>query len=149
MKTKNLKLIATSEEDLRVISAHLQDAIVLPIEIANLKKNRILLIQLNRFMWEDVEKGVFRKNKRIRTVLKFDNVISVSSKNINQKSEKRFLDFLTIESSLMPDKSYEINLIFSGDAILKIKSEVLDVTLDDQGSPWESKAKPKHKFFNS
>ena len=84
MKPKNLKLIATSEEDLRVISAHLQDAIVLPIEIANLKKNRILLIQLNRFMWEDVEKGVFRKNKRIRTVLKFDNVISVSSKNINQ-----------------------------------------------------------------
>tara|TARA_B100000700_G_C14406423_1_gene561569 strand:+ start:70 stop:519 length:450 start_codon:yes stop_codon:yes gene_type:complete len=149
VKTKNLKLIATSEEDLRVISAHLQDAIVLPIEIANLKKNRILLIQLNRFMWEDVEKGVFRKNKRIRTVLKFDNVISVSSKNINQKSEKRFLDFLTIESTLMPDKSYEINLIFSGDAILKIKSEVLDVTLDDQGSPWESKAKPKHKFFNS
>ncbi len=149
MKPKNLKLIATSEEDLRVISAHLQDAIVLPIEIANLKKNRILLIQLNRFMWEDVEKGVFRKNKRIRTVLKFDNVISVSSKNINQKSDKRFLDFLTIESTLMPDKSYEINLIFSGDAILKIKSEVLDVTLDDQGSSWESKAKPKHKFFNA
>jgi len=149
VKPKNLKLIATSEEDLRVISAHLQDAIVLPIEIANLKKNRILLIQLNRFMWEDVEKGVFRKNKRIRTVLKFDNVISVSSKNINQKSDKRFLDFLTIESTLMPDKSYEINLIFSGDAILKIKSEVLDVTLDDQGSSWESKAKPKHKFFNA
>ncbi len=149
MQTKNLKLIATSEEDLRVISAHLQDAIVLPIEIANLKKNRILLIQLNRFMWEDVEKGVFRKNKRIRTVLKFDNVTSVSSKNINQQNNKRFLDFLTIESSLMPDKSYEINLIFSGDAILKIKSEVLEVTLDDQGTPWESKAKPKHKFFNS
>ena len=149
MQTKNLKLVATSEEDLRVISAHLQDAIVLPIEIANLKKNRILLIQLNRFMWEDVEKGVFRKNKRIRTVLKFDNVTSVSSKNINQQNNKRFLDFLTIESSLMPDKSYEINLIFSGDAILKIKSEVLEVTLDDQGTPWESKAKPKHKFFNS
>tara|TARA_B100000965_G_scaffold143461_2_gene119493 strand:+ start:1140 stop:1589 length:450 start_codon:yes stop_codon:yes gene_type:complete len=149
VQTKNLKLIATSEEDLRVISAHLQDAIVLPIEIANLKKNRILLIQLNRFMWEDVEKGVFRKNKRIRTVLKFDNVTSVSSKNINQQNNKRFLDFLTIESSLMPDKSYEINLIFSGDAILKIKSEVLEVTLDDQGTPWESKAKPKHKFFNS
>ena len=149
MKPKNLKLIATSEEDLRVISAHLQDAIVSPIEIANLKKNRILLIQLNRFMWEDVEKGVFRKNKRIRTMLKFENVTSVLSKNINQKNNKRFLDFLAIESFLMPDKSYEINLIFSGDAILKIKTEVLEVTLDDQGSPWESKAKPKHKFYNA
>jgi len=69
MKIENLKLIANSEEDLRVVSAHLQDAIVAIPDIANLKKNRIFLLQLNRFMWEDVEKGVFRKNKRIRTIL--------------------------------------------------------------------------------
>ena len=71
MTTKNLKLIANNSEDLKVISAHLQDSIVSTLDIANLKKNRIFLLQLNRFMWEDVEKGVFRKNKRIRTVLKF------------------------------------------------------------------------------
>jgi|TARA_B110000211_G_scaffold234866_1_gene306933 hypothetical protein len=147
VKTQNLKLIASSEDDLRVISAHLQDSIVSPLDIASLKKSRILLIQLNRFMWEDVEKGVFRKNKRIRTVLKFDNVASVSSKNISQKNNKRFLDFLAIESNEMLDKSYEIDLIFSGDAILKIKTEVIEVTLDDQGSPWDSKTKPKHKFL--
>ena len=146
MKAINLKLLATSDKDLRVIAAHLQDAIVLTTEIANLKKNRIFLIQLNRFMWEDVEKGVFRKNNRIRTVLKFDNVISVLSKNINIKNSKNFLDFLTIESSLLPDKSYEVKLIFSGDAVIKIKTEVIDVTLDDQGSPWESKIAPKHNF---
>ena len=145
MQTKNLKLIATSEEDLRVISAHLQDAIVLPIEIANLKKNRILLIQLNRFMWEDVEKGVFRKNKRISTVLKFENVLKVSSKNVNQKKNDRFLDFLAIETFKMPDKNYEMNLIFSGDNVIKVIVEALEVTLDDQGNPWESKSKPKHK----
>ena len=84
MKAKNLKLIARTEEDLRIISAHLQDSIVSMENIASLKKNRIFLMQLNRFMWEDVEKGVFRKNKRIRTILKFDNVIEVNSKNINQ-----------------------------------------------------------------
>ena len=147
MKVKNLKLLATSEEDLRVISAHLQDAIVAVQDIASLKKNRIFLIQLNRFMWEDVEKGVFRKNKRIRTMLKFDNVISVLSKNINTKEYKNFLDFLTIESNLLPDKSYEIKLIFSGDSVIKIKAEVIDVTLDDQGSPWDSKTQPKHDFL--
>ena len=37
-------------------------------------------MQLNRFMWEDVEKGVFRKNKRIRTILKFDNVLKYTQK---------------------------------------------------------------------
>ena len=147
MKHKFLKLLATSDEDLRVIAAHLQDAIVSVQDIANLKKNRIFLIQLNRFMWEDVEKGVFRKNKRIRTVLKFDNVISVMSKNINIKNNEDFLDFLTVESSQLSDKSYEIKLIFSGDAIIKLTTEVIDVTLDDQGSPWESKTTPKHDFL--
>ena len=147
MEVKNLKLLATSDEDLRVIAAHLQDAIVSVQDIANLKKNKIFLIQLNRFMWEDVEKGVFRKNKRIRTVLKFDNVISVLSKNINIKDNKSFLDFLTIESNLLPDKSYEIKLIFSGDSVIKIKAEVIDVSLDDQGVPWETKAQPKHDFL--
>ena len=147
MKVKNLKLIAKTEEDLRVIAAHLQDAIANVSEIANLKKNKIFLLQLNRFMWEDVEKGVFRKNKRIRTVLKFDNVIHVYSKNINQSKKDKFLDFLTIESIQMPDKSYDMNLIFSGNSIIKINAEVIDVTLDDQGRPWETKAKPKHDLF--
>ena len=147
MEVKNLKLLATSDDDLRVIAAHLQDAIVSVKDIASLKKNRIFLIQLNRFMWEDVEKGVFRKNKRIRTILKFDNVTSVLAKNININDNKIFLDFLTIESNLLPDKSYEIKLIFSGDSVIKIKAEVIDVSLDDQGVPWETKAQPKHDFL--
>ena len=144
MKHQNLKLIAKTDADLKVISAHLQDSIVKTSDIANLKKNKIFLMQLNRFMWEDVEKGVFRKNKRIRTVLKFDNVLHVRSKNINQIKGDRFLDFLAIESKEMPDKNYEMNLIFSGDVIIKIIAEAIEVKLDDQGTPWESKNKPKH-----
>ena len=147
MKVTSLKLLASSEEDLKVISAHLQDAIVSVSDIASLKKNRIFLMQLNRFMWEDVEKGVFRKNKRIRTILKFENVISVFSKGINQKNKSRFLDFLAIENNLLADKTYEIKIIFSGEAIIRVNTEVIDVTLDDQGAPWESKTKPKHKFL--
>ena len=145
MKVKNLKLIARSSEDLRVISAHLQDSIVNPLDIANLKKNKILLMQLNRFMWEDVEKGVFRKNKRIRTILKFDNVIKVISKNINQSKRDKFLDFLTIETIKMPDNNYEMKIVFAGDSIIKVISEVIEVTLDDQGNAWDTKNVPKHK----
>ncbi len=145
MKVKNLKLIARSLEDLRVISAHLQDSIVNSSNIANLKKNKILLLQLNRFMWEDVEKGVFRKNKRIRTILKFDNVIKVISKNINQSKRDKFLDFLTIETIKMPDNNYEMKIVFAGDSIIKVISEVIEVTLDDQGNAWDTKNVPKHK----
>ena len=147
MDVKNLKLIAKTEEDLRVVSAHLQDSIASISDIANLKKNKIFLMQLNRFMWEDVEKGVFRKNKRIRTILKFENVLNVVSKNINQHKKDKFLDFLAIETIKMPDKNYEMKIIFAGDSIIRIVSEVIEVTLDDQGEAWDTKNKPKHKEF--
>ena len=145
MEPKNLKLIAKTEEDLRVVSAHLQDSIVNIADIANLKKNKIFLMQLNRFMWEDVEKGVFRKNKRIRTVLKFENVLHAVSKNINQLKKDKFLDFLAIETNITPDNNYEMKIIFAGDSIIRIISEVIEVTLDDQGEAWDTKNKPKHK----
>ena len=144
MRVKNLKLIAKTEEDLRVVSAHLQDSIVNVSDIANLKKNKIFLMQLNRFMWEDVEKGVFRKNKRIRTVLKFEGVLDVFSKNINQIKKDKFLDFLAIETKKMTDNNYEMKIIFAGDSIIKVVSEVIEVTLDDQGEAWDTKNKPKH-----
>tara|TARA_B100001063_G_scaffold228985_1_gene240806 strand:- start:485 stop:928 length:444 start_codon:yes stop_codon:yes gene_type:complete len=145
MEPKNLKLIAKTEDDLRVVSAHLQDSIVSVADIANLKKNKIFLMQLNRFMWEDVEKGVFRKNKRIRTILKFENVMNVVSRNINQLKKDKFLDFLAIETNITPGNNYEMKIIFAGDAIINVISEVIEVTLDDQGEAWDTKNKPKHK----
>ena len=148
MQEKNLKLIAKSDEDLRVISAHLQDSITQVKNIAHLRRNRILLIQFNRFMWEDVEKGVFRKNKRVQSIFKIENVSSVYSKNINQKNQDRFLDFLAIETNLLSDKSYEIKLNFAGDILIKLNAEVIECFLEDLGEPWETKNKPKNDFFN-
>ena len=147
--SKYLKLIAKTDEDLKVISAHLQDSIVSLNDIANLEKNKIFLMQVNRFMWEDVEKGVLRKNKRIRSIIKFDHVIRVSSKNIQKNTKNKFLDFLAIETKEMPDKTHEMKLIFSGDSIIKIIAEVIEITLDDQGAPWDTKQKPKHKFYDN
>ena len=148
MRAKNLKLIARTDEDLRVVSAHLQDSIASTENIARLEKNKIFLMQLNRFMWEDVEKGVFRKNKRIQSILKFENVIKVFSKNLNQKNINRFLDFLAIETKILSDKSYEVKLYFAGDIMIKIQPEVIECSLEDQGEPWDTKNKPKHDFFD-
>ena len=49
----------------------------------------------------------------------------------------------------MPDKTQEMKLIFSGDSIIKIIAEVIEITLDDQGAPWDTKQKPKHKFYDN
>ena len=148
MEKKSLKLNATSEEDLKVISAHLQDSITQVKNIAHLKKNRIFLIQFNRFMWEDIEKGVFRKNKRVQSILKFENVINVYSMNLSQKNEDRFLDFLAIETKFLSDKNYEIKLNFAGGILIKLNSEVIECFLEDISDPWETKNKPKLDAFN-
>ena len=148
MASKNLKLSASSNEDLRVVSAHLQDSITQIANIAHLKKNRIFLIQFNRFMWEGVEKGVFRKNRRVRSIFKFENVLSVRSKNLNQKNKNRFLDFLAIESKKLFDKSYEITFYFAGDIFIKVNAELINCFLDDQGEPWKTKNKPKNNLFD-
>ena len=99
-------------------------------------------------MWEDVEKGVFRKNKRVQSILRFENVLGVYSKNLNQKKKDRFLDFLAIETLLLSDKSYEIKLNFAGDILIKLNAEVIECFLEDLGEPWTTKNKPKNEFFN-
>ena len=93
-------------------------------------------------------KGVFRKSKRVQSILKFENILGVYSKNLNQKKKDRFLDFLAIETKFLSDKSYEIKLNFAGDILIKLNAEVIECFLEDLGEPWETKNNPKHNFFN-
>ena len=142
----NLKLIGKNEEDLKIISAYLQDSIVIIKDIVFLKKNRTFIMILNRFMWEDVEKGVFRQNKRVRCALKFEEVIKVQSKNINQKNKNKPLEYLATKSNLIIDNIFKIKIFFSGGGIITIISEVIEVTMNDLGKSWNVKYFPAHKI---
>ncbi len=142
----NLKLIGKNKEDLKVISAYLQDSIVTIKDIAFLKKGRTFIMIVNRFMWEDVEKGVFRKNKRIRCALKFEEVISVKSKNINQKNKKKSLEFLAIKCAATTEKVYEFKIFFAGDSMIILRSDIIEVMLHDFGEPWAVKHVPIHNI---
>ena len=142
----NLRLIAYNQEDLKVVSAYLQDSILAVKDMAFLKKNKTFIMMTNRFMWEDAEKGVFRNNKRIRCAVKFDEVIKVESKNINQKNKNKPLECLAIKCKSVFDKSYEIKIFFSGDSIITIVSEIIEVAMQDIGKPWNVKHAPIHKI---
>ena len=145
-KKNRLKLIGKNQEDLKTISAYLQDSVIIVKDILFLKKNKIFLIILNRFMWEDAEKGVFRKNKRIRCAVKFEEVIKVQSKNINQKNNKKPLEYLAIKSSFMSNNFFKIKIFFSGGGIITITSEVIEVSMNDLGKPWNVNYFPVHKI---
>ena len=142
----NLKLVGKNEEDLKIISAYLQDSVVIIKDIVFLKKNRTFIMILNRFMWEDVEKGVFRQNKRVRCALKFEEVTKVQSKNINQKNKNKPLEYLAIKSSLISGNIFKIKIFFSGGGIITIISEVIEVTMNDLGKSWRAKHFPKHEI---
>jgi len=145
-KTVNLKLLGRSIEDLKTISAYLQDSIIIQKDITFLKKNKIFLMLVSRFMWEDAEKGLFRENKRIRCALRFDQVSNVLCKNINQKKKNKVLELLAIKNISVKDQTSKISLIFAGDSIITILVEEIDVLLDDLGEPWIVKKAPKHKI---
>ena len=142
----NLKLLGTNQEDLKIISAYLQDSILIIKDIAFLKQNRTFVMIVNRFMWEDVEKGVYRQNKRIRCAVKIEEVIKVESKNINQKNKNKLLECLAIKCSSIFDETYKIKIFFAGDSIITIISEVIEVALHDLGKPWNVKHIPIHKI---
>ena len=89
-----LRLMGKNQDDLKVISAYLQDSIVIVRDIVFFKKNMTFIMIVNRFMWEDVEKGVFRQNKRIRCAVKFEEVLKVKSQNINQRNKNKPLEYL-------------------------------------------------------
>ena len=141
-----LKLIGKNIEDLKTISAYCQDSIVKIKDLIYLKENKIFIMMLSRFMWEDIEKGVFRNYKRIKSVIKFNFIESVLAKNINQQQKNRNLELLAIKNNHNQNNLYDINLIFSGNSIVLLKSEEIDVMLDDQEFFWEVKHSPKHKI---
>jgi len=141
----NLKLLALNDDDLKVLSAHLQDSVVLVKDIIFLKKSRTFLIMVNRFMWEDIELGIFRENKRIRCAVKFENVLEVKSRNISQKKKDKILELLSIDSEIKNNKK-ELLITFAGNNEIILIVEEINILLDDVGASWKVKHTPKHEL---
>ena len=142
----NLKLIVKRQEDLKVISAYSQDSIVAIKDITFLKKNRIFVMLINRFMWEYIERGINKQNKRIRCALKFEGILKVKSKKINQKNKNKRLECLAIESNEFLGKNNEINFFFAGGGVITLIAESLEAVMHDLGEPWNVKHTPKHEI---
>ena len=141
----NLKLLALNDDDLKVLSAHLQDSVVLVKDIIFLKKSKTFLMMVNRFMWEDIELGIFRENKRIRCAVKFENVFEVKSRNVSQKKKDKILELLSIDSEVKNNKK-ELLITFAGNNEIILIVEEINILLDDVGFPWKVKHVPKHQL---
>jgi hypothetical protein len=120
------KIIATDNEGLQMISACCAGAKVKISDIKFLQENKIFLISIER---TKIESG--QEDKKINSICKFDFVDQVRSKNINQKDKDLTLELIGIDY-LKNKEDFEINLIFNNNAHISLKSETIEVRLEDQ-----------------
>ena len=120
------KIIAKDNQGLKLISACCFEAKVKTEELKYLKKNQIFLIFLQRFSRENEKNG-----KKINSILRFDFIQWVKSKNIDQNDKDLILELLTIDLLKNKDK-FEINLIFNNNSCITLSTEIVEVILEDQ-----------------
>ncbi len=119
------KIIATDNEGLQMISACCAGAKVKISDIKFLKSNKIFLLSVERKKIETDQ-----KDKKVRSVCKFEYVDQVKSKNIDQNNQEIVLELIGIDYLKNKDE-YEINLMFNNNAHISLKTETIEVRLED------------------
>ena len=120
------KIIATENEGLQLISACCAGAKVKISDIKFLKSNKIFLLSVERRKIETNQ-----KDKKINSICKFEFVDQVKSKNIDQNNHEIVLELIGIDYLKNKD-DYEIILRFNNNAHISLKTEAIEVRLEDQ-----------------
>ena len=137
-----IRLKALDPDDLKAISACLQDAVIKVSDLAFIKNSHIFAFVGNRFCWESDK--IKRVGQRVRVGCRFENVIKTSSQNIPLNIDNHVLNLLSIHSEKKADGSATIFLLFSGDASIKLEVECIEAYLEDVSPPWLTKNIPSH-----
>lgn len=143
-----LNLGAFDAEDLKILSALVQDAVFPAIEMQWRAKGRRFALLLNRFRWED--QGQTRHGaERVQSVLSFETVTGVSSTGIDRYDKETVLSLLAIEWHPGADAPEgEIHLVLAGDGAIRLRVEAVEATLKDVTRPYKapSRRAPDHGF---
>ena len=139
-----LKLLALDEEDLQIVSSHLQDAVVRVGDMAYVPSQKRFAAVLNRFDWESASGTRTKDFKRRRTVLRFDRVLGAKHKDLRPEKPDRVLSLLAIQFETVDAPSGTVTLLFSGDVTIRLEVECLEAELRDLGPSWVTRNKPKH-----
>ena len=120
------QIIASDLDGLQVVSACSAGAKVRVSDIKFLLSNKVFLLSIERTKIETDQ-----EDKRINSVLRFDNVLKVKSKNIDQNNKDLVIELMAIDYLKNKD-DYEINLIFKNNSHIALTTETIEVRLEDQ-----------------
>ena len=142
--SEGLRLLAEDEEDLAIISAHLQDAVIRIGDIAFLPKSRRFAVFLNRYCWEGCPEGSV--GERTRSGLHFDNVLKVQSVNVRQDDPEAVAELLALRFTPRTEGAGAIDLILAGGGRIRLEVEAIQATLRDISEHWPARARPAHSL---
>ncbi len=138
-----LKFIALDEEDLEVVSTHLQDAILKVSEVLWRPQEKRVIIALNRFDWEGAQ-GEAPQNRRRRAALRFERVMSCKCRGVDCAGKDQVLNLLAVEFAATSAPSGIVTLTFSGGGAIRLEVECLEAELADLGPTWITANCPHH-----
>lgn len=153
--TSGLKLRAEDQEDLKVIAACLQDALIPLSDIHYVDSERRLILVANRFRWENcpdlpevpsgAADGIECSNyERVNCGILFDNITSVRRRGLDQRDRGRILELLTMSIETGEGGRMAVVMLFAGGAAIRLEGENIKCRISDIGEPWPTQFRPNH-----
>jgi Protein of unknown function (DUF2948) len=144
----SLKLIALDADDLAVVSAHLQDAVITVVDMAFQPKERRFVALCNRFDWDRAvgTQGPGKTPARRRSAIRIERVTKAQLQGVDLKVKTAVLSLLAVQfaGGGGDDPSGVMTLTFSGGAAVRLEVECIEVGVSDLGPAWAAKATPDH-----
>ena len=134
-----LKLRAEDVDDLGILSAVLQDAVIAIKEAAFLPAENRFAFVANRFRWEDNDRTNAAEGERVHCGVCFENVTAVRQQGLVQKRPGQIVSLLSIEA-----EDGHIDLHFSAGIVIRLEVDTILCHLQDLDEPWPTQWRPTH-----
>jgi len=144
IRMQELKLIALDPEDLRVLSCHLQDAVMRVGDMAFLGREMRFAAIANRFDWEGAVKEGPDAYRRRRSGVRFERVKAARVQGFDPRQKDNVLSLLAVTFDPGEEPSGAVTLHFAGGAALQLEVECIEAELRDLGAAWRANSKPAH-----
>ena len=135
---EQLKLLAFDEEDLAVISTHLQDAVAVPADMAWLPAEKRFALVVDRFDWCGAQSG---ERIRRRSGLHFERVLHVQRFHFDQRAPAHVVLF-SIGFEKGDDPAGIVTLHFDDGGAIRLQVECLEAAMSDLGPAWPCGSPP-------
>lgn len=135
---KPLRLLAQDADDLAIISAAVQDAVLRVGDIVFEPNARRLTLALNRYRWESGD------GERVRSGLQFAGVLKVQTRKVKRSAPGAILELLAVSFTPAEPPGGTITFSFAGGADLRAAVECVEGVMADVSRPWSAKHQPAH-----